>query len=215
MGLQAQEATPDSSLLGEYRTSSGQAFVFDIYKQNGKLLLQEVVGQGTVELNLISGARIRAGAAILPKAKIEFLKDSSGRISQLRWVQSGQTYKWIRTKGEPGSYEGAFQLKDNPYRVLHLTGRGGKLIGHIGIEPEKEWKAIGHDRFVLAETVGKNSLVFKRDSKGLIHELTTTGDDRLDPRQDRRDYAACLQPGDWFYAGGQFAGYADAPAQLL
>ncbi len=176
-GLRAQGTGVDTSLLGEYRISKPVAVVFDIYNKGGKLLLQ-IVGQGQTEMKHVSGL-VYEPLHVQPKTRMEFVKDSTGRIGGLKWTQEGQTLKWIRTSGEPGKYTGTFQLMANPYRVLHVTERDGKVIEHIGGEPEREMIVVGRDHFVV-EVAGKHLLVFKRDKQGLINEFTTMGPERLD-----------------------------------
>jgi hypothetical protein len=175
--LRAQGTAVDSSLLGEYRISKPVAVVFDVYNKGGKLLLQ-IVGQGQTEMKRVSGL-VYEPVHVRPKAKIAFIKDSAGRVGALTWTQEEQTLKWARTSGEPDKYSGTFQPAANPYRVLHVAERDGKVMEHIGDEPEQEMSAISPDHFTI-DFGGKHLLVFKRDKQGLIHALTTTGPERLD-----------------------------------
>jgi hypothetical protein len=175
--LWAQGTAVDTSLLGEYRISKPVAVVFDVYNKGGKLLLQ-IVGQGQTEMKHVSGLEYEP-VHVRPKARIAFVKDSAGRAVGLKWTQEGQTLQWMRTAGEPGTYTGTFQLLANPYRILHLAERDGKLMEHIGDEPEREMSATSPDHYTI-DFGGKHVLVFKRDKQGLIHAFTTTGPERLD-----------------------------------
>jgi hypothetical protein len=175
--LRAQQPAVDTSLLGEYRISSPVAVVLDVYNKGGKLLLQ-IVGQGQTEMKFISGL-VYEPLHVRPKAKMEFMKDSTGRVVGLRWAQGGQTSKWIRTSGDSSRYAGAFQLAANPYRVLHVSEREGKVMEHMGYGPEREMSAVSRDHYTI-DFGGDHELVFKRNKRGFIHELMMTGEDRLD-----------------------------------
>jgi hypothetical protein len=175
--LRAQEAAVDTSLLGEYRITNPVAVVFDVYNKAGKLLLQ-IVGQGQTEMKRVS-ALVYAPTGVRPRARIEFQKDSAGRVGGLKWTQEGQTLTWIRTSGEPDKYTGTFQLPANPYRVIHVAEGDGKVTERLADEPGHDMSATSPDHFII-DFGGKHVLVFKRDKQGLIHAFTTTGPERLD-----------------------------------
>src|ERR1700722_14036559 len=83
--LRAQGTAGDTSILGEYRISKPVSVVFDVYNKGGKLLLQ-IVGQGQTEMKPVSGL-VYEPVHVRPKARIEFLKDSIGRVGGLKWTQ--------------------------------------------------------------------------------------------------------------------------------
>jgi len=176
--LQAQVA-PDSALLGEYESFHGPKFTFDVYKDHDKLMLQ-IVGQGTTPLTPISGLSYQP-EHIRPIAKIEFRKDSLGHVDRMLWTQKGRPVKWVRIKGSVSGYTGDFQLPRNPYRILHIKERdGGTITGHLAENPEKIFTPNGHDRFLWQGPTGPYRIVFNRNKKGEVTELTTDGNDLLE-----------------------------------
>jgi hypothetical protein len=182
---QAQPPAADSGLTGVYRVGNGLNLTFEVYVQDNQLMVQ-IIGQGTTTLKRLSPLVYRA-EHVQPKATMVFLRDSTGRdsegrittgrVSRMRWTQVSRTFTWKRLSGKPESYAGDFKLAANAYRILHLSERGGQLIGHIGGEPDKDLLALGKDRFELTAVAGKHLVVFKRDKQGLIHELAISGDD--------------------------------------
>src|SRR5579863_2933736 len=109
----------DSALFGEYRAGEGLNLTLEVYLQNNQLML-EIVGQGTTTLRKLSPL-VYEPEHIRPKATMSFLQDSTGRISAIRFLQTGRVFTWQRIRGERGGYSGDFKLQDNPYRVLHIN----------------------------------------------------------------------------------------------
>lgn len=166
----------DSIVFGEYRVGQGLNLTLEIFLQNNQLML-EIVGQGTTTLKKLSPL-VYEPEHIRPKATMSFLKDSTGRIGAIRFIQTDRVFTWRRIHGEPRGYGGDFKLRDNPYRVLHVNEEGGILAAHAGGEPAKVLEPVGKDRFQLEGTVtGKHLVIFRRDRQGAIYELTTKGDD--------------------------------------
>ncbi len=173
--LRAQKARVDSSLTGEYRTQSA-TLRFSILRQRPTQL--QVVGQGMTELTPVSGLVFQP-LHIRPVAKIEFLKDSLGRIYRLRWTQRSQGLKWTRISSPSTGYSGDYELTINPYRILHISEAGGVLRSHLGAEPDTVLTLVTKDRFVAGSKSDEYHFEFKRDKGGVIRELQTDGNDHI------------------------------------
>lgn len=176
--VRAQQAKADTGLTGEYSTMSGVPFTFDVYRENNGLLLQ-IVGQGTTTLTPLYGLTYQP-EQVQPKAKIEFVKTSAGNIDQLRWTQELQVSTWVRLAGKANDYAGDYQLSDNPYRILHVKERAGRLMSQIADGPAEALVPLKGGHFLLKGFAGVHQLIFKRDRQGLIHELVTSGEDLLE-----------------------------------
>jgi len=171
----AQIPPADSPLLGEYHVGNGLNVTLKVYRDNNRLMLG-IVGQGSTTLTRVSSLVFQPDH-VQPKATITFLKDSTGQITRLRWLQTSRTYTWNRVGGDPGSYSGDYRLVENLYRILHVTERDGLLLSHVGDGKDSSLSPAGKDRFRMKVADAADILTFKRDKKGLIQKLITTGDD--------------------------------------
>jgi hypothetical protein len=170
-------AIADSVLLGQYTAAwGGTKFTFNIYEDHDKLML-EVVGQGHTGLVRLAPLTYEP-LQIRPVGKIEFLKDSLGRIDRLLWTQKG-VYTMTRIGGDPGGYTGDWSLAANPYRIFHVTERDGMLWGHVAGEPEKELSKISGDHFEWKAVTGVYQLQYQRDKQGRLQSLVSSGNDVL------------------------------------
>lgn len=174
-GVRAQQ---DTAIVGVYKTIKGPQFTLQVSKNKDTWLLQ-IVGQGTVTMSQLGPLRFEP-KIIRPKATIEFLKDSLGRIDRMRLSQGVQTYKWVRIGGDPAGYTGDFQLPANPYRIMHLRERDGVLVGRVADEPEKELRQVSGQLFLLTDSTAVHKVHFSRDKNGQIREFVTTGPDELE-----------------------------------
>ncbi|HLX65969.1 MAG TPA: M1 family metallopeptidase [Puia sp.] len=171
----AQIPSADSLLLGEYHVGKGLNVTFKIYGDNKRLML-EIVGQGATPLSELSPLVFQP-EHVRPKATITFLRDSTGEITGLRWLQTSQFFTWKRIGGDPGNYSGDYRLVINPYRILYVSERDGKLMGHIAEGQDTVLSAAGKNRFRLKIGEAAYTVVFKRDKQGLVHEVITSGED--------------------------------------
>jgi hypothetical protein len=165
----------DSLLLGEYHVGKGLNVTFKVYGNNNRLML-EIVGQGATPLTGLSPLVFQP-EHVRPKATITFLKDSTGEITGLRWLQTSQFFTWNRIGGAPGNYSGDYRLVINPYRILYVSERDGKLMGHVAEGQDTVLSPAGKDRFRLKIGEAAYTAVFKRDKQGLVHKVITSGED--------------------------------------
>ena len=161
----AQKKTDADELSGEYKAGLPIPLIFRIRHDNDKLMLQ-IVGQGTIELTPLGEYNFRP-KFVTPSANLQFFKDSTGKITKFRWTQKSVASKWVRISAGEKAPGGSYQLKDNPYRVLHITEHHGQLKGSMFGEPETALSPIGNGRFRFKQHNLAFSISFSKDSKEL------------------------------------------------
>lgn len=177
----AQPAVGDTSIAGIYKTTEGPNFTFELSQNNNTWSLQ-ILGLGSTQLTPLGPLRFEP-RQIHPRATLQFFKDGAGHIDRIQFSQGVQTYKWVRTDGDPKDYAGDFQLPANPYRILHVRKRNGVLVGRIGDGPERPLEQRSGKFFLRNSAAGDYQIRFLRDKNGQIDALTGTGPDLLELRK--------------------------------
>ena len=181
---QSTTATKKDSLDGILGTYRFAATKYIIRKQDDRLLI-EFPGQGKVGLTQITGNRFRA-EQVRPEAIIEFVKDSSGIVNQLRWIQDMGTLKWTRTgdgdgpsvtgeqKRNGGRYEGMYQAQKNRLKLI-VKEEGSNITTQVlGEGTRLELVPVTADHFVYKSGDLQIFLNFQNEREGKFQEIIQT-----------------------------------------
>ena len=164
--------------LNEYAGKYGQkdSGYFNIQESEGQLFLA-TDHYGNLGLAKLKGDRFQL-KRVNPAAFIDFVRDSMGRVTQVRIDQKGQ-FNWVRVedsageKGQPraglAGYAGKYRQDIDISNFLSVSVEGD----HLKTGEKELWKA-GGDRFRVRDTVHKEVYEFKRDKTGAFGILVTS-----------------------------------------
>jgi hypothetical protein len=158
-GSHPSAAPTSDERIGVYRAKFDPALELRI-SRNGDQLLVQILGQGRTVLAPQSGGRY-ALKGVRPAARMEFLKNDSGRIDGCRVFQKEPLYTWERVDGGDGPLAGTYRMAINPYHVFHIRAKDGRLIGQTGNSAETPLTPLGRGRYEFVREGNKYQLEFK------------------------------------------------------
>jgi len=143
----------------------------------------EIVGQGHTTLTKIRKDRFNVDR-VKPKLVIEFMRDSIGKTTQFKWIQTVPKYSFIRIipaiadssfnqrEGTISKYIGNYRLSSNPRKILQVREENGQLTVQGTNEGKLILTSLSENRFILSEGDLKLVYDFISDSTGKINAIT-------------------------------------------